>query len=75
MPETEQKIEQFELDYICDKCGVGKMRRTGITLTSDPPQFPHICDNKECGEKKTFTDIYYPATAYRRIGEPRPSTR
>lgn len=70
MPKTEQAIEQFEMDYICDKCGIGKMRFMGMTLTSHPPQFPHECNNEECKERKTFRSKY-PTTAYRRLGEPK----
>lgn len=72
MPATEQAIEQFELDYVCDKCGIGKMRPDGICLTSSPPKYPHTCNNEECRETINFIDVRFPTTAYRRVGEPKP---
>lgn len=67
MPKTEQPIEQFELDYVCDVCNVGKMRIMSVSYI--PPNYPHQCTN--CQWQQTF-DVKFPATAYRRIGEPKP---
>lgn len=68
MPRTEQPVEYFELDYVCDKCGQGHMRPTGICLTSNPPHWPHECNNSKCDAKINFSNIKYPATGYRKIG-------
>lgn len=41
----------------CDKCGVGKMERDGnMVLTSNPPLYPHKCDN--CGHKEVYPVTY-----------------
>lgn len=31
------------IDYICDKCNAGKVKPTGIMLTSMPPKYEHSC--------------------------------
>lgn len=72
MPITEQAIENFELDYVCDTCGIGNMRPEGACWMSSPPQFPHRCNNPECKAEQVFSDVRYPTTAYRRTGEPKP---
>ncbi len=56
-------VNQFEFDYICDKCGTGAMRPIGIALLSSPPQYPHICSNRECKSEKTFM-VKYPYIGY-----------
>lgn len=64
MAEIKQEVKTFEVDYICDECGKGKMRNAGFVLDSNPPQYPHRC--KECGAKKTFYHTY-PRTVYERV--------
>ncbi len=59
------KIQMFTDKYRCDECGEGFMERTGVVLTSNPPQYPHVCD--KCGTEKTFTGIHYPCQNYREI--------
>lgn len=51
-----KQVETREEDYKCDTCNEGHMRPTGMTLTSYPPQYPHICNS--CGIAKTFRVTY-----------------
>lgn len=41
---------------LCDKCGKGHMRPTDLMLTSNPPQYPHRCDN--CDAHQNFFRCY-----------------
>lgn len=61
MAETFTPVRPVSVDYECDKCHNGHMRSTGVMLTSDPPQYPHECD--ECGHAQTF-DRMYPYVYY-----------
>lgn len=45
---------------ICD-CG-GEMSATGEMLTSNPPQYPHLCKN--CGTKENVWNRTYPRKIY-----------
>lgn len=58
MSEVEQRVETYLVNYQCDSCGVGLMRDNGLMLPSNPPLYPHICDNSDCGDKKTFNQRY-----------------
>lgn len=61
MTEKATKVETFRIEYICDECGKDSMKWNGITLTSNPPQFPHRCPT--CGADKTFMAVHYPYIA------------
>lgn len=61
MPEEKKVLKTFEIDYICDRCGVGKMRNDGCCFPTSPPQCPHKCTN--CGAEKTF-NCNYPKIVY-----------
>lgn len=50
---AESKIYQVFMQ--CDKCG-GVMEHTGGALMSNPPKYPHKCQN--CGVVKSFPHIY-----------------
>lgn len=65
MPELEREVRLFKISYNCDKCGQGDMLPTGLTLTSNPPQYPHICD--VCGHKQTFKNKSYPIIVHRKV--------
>lgn len=66
--ETKEEVKTFQVDYTCDKCGVGKMRPSGNVLTTYPVQYPHYCNNPiKCDEIKIFTGITYPYTTYESI--------
>ena len=55
------------VNYICDECGEGVMRRVGdIMFMSNPPKFYHECTN--CGVGVYF-DRYYPYERFEPIGE------
>ncbi len=61
MSETSTPLRPVSIDYLCDACGIGHMRPTGIMLTSHPPQFPHRCDH--CDAHQNF-DVRYPHVRY-----------
>jgi hypothetical protein len=57
MAEVIREALPVEIDYVCDDCGQGRMRRSnGVTLFSDPPQYEHACDH--CGAVKRFRVSY-----------------
>ncbi len=58
---VKKEAKTFQLQYICDACGVGEMRSTGIVLTSMPPKYEHECPN--CGVKAQL-DTHYPAMQF-----------
>ena len=64
MPETRQRLITEQVDYICDKCGKGRMKWGGVTLTSNPPWFPSTCDN--CGHQENMRE-HYPHIIHRTV--------
>lgn len=56
MPREQKPIRPIQVDYLCDKCGVGYYRPVSAQLMANPPQFPHECT--DCDDKKTFTERY-----------------
>ncbi len=56
MPEV-RKVETSQVDERCPVCGQGWMRPTGITLLSNPPQYPHKCT--KCAYEQTYS-VRYP---------------
>ncbi len=56
--EIRKELKTFQVDYKCPKCENGYLRSNGIVLTSDPPQYPHICNNEKCDHSETFKKIY-----------------
>ena len=60
MPELRMVMQTFKVDMECD-CGEGLMRPTGVTLMSNPAQYPHQC--KVCGATKNFR-VSYPHIIY-----------
>lgn len=59
MTETAVPVQTVRVDYLCDECGE-PMRHSGMVLTSNPPQFPHICKN---GHDRIFS-VCYPTIRY-----------
>lgn len=59
--ELRQIMQPIQIDYICDICGKGKMRPTGMMLTSNPLQYSHRCI--ECDSHNNFT-VRYPYITY-----------
>ena len=56
MGEVKTKIQMFEVDMICDVCSDGHMRSDGTVMATNPPLYPHRCDN--CGATAEFPYIY-----------------
>jgi predicted RNA-binding Zn-ribbon protein involved in translation (DUF1610 family) len=56
MPELSKEVRTYEVSYICDVCGKGELRATGVMLMSNPPRFPHRCN--ACGAEKIFGSKY-----------------
>lgn len=50
MPITHYKIDMYNVDYTCDKCGKGVMRplRDGIQMVDQTKGIPHKCNNDMC---------------------------
>ena len=62
--ETSEIVYTVRIDYICDMCGVGRMKPSGAVQCSYPPSYAHRCDNAECGATM-YLDRTYPAIEYR----------
>lgn len=66
--EFKEEVKTIQVDYTCDKCGVGKMRPSGNVLMTYPAQYPHFCNNPEkCDGVNTFAGITYPYTTYEKV--------
>ena len=65
--EERKEVKTIKVDYKCPKCKTGYLRSTGMVFTTDPPLFPHICNNPECGYGETFRNIKYPYVEYEAI--------
>lgn len=64
MGERTYEARTVGVDYICDACNTGVMEQTGVMLMTDPPQWPHKCNN--CG---TATNLWqkYPTVRWERL--------
>jgi DNA-directed RNA polymerase subunit RPC12/RpoP len=56
MPIEQTPLRPIQVDYICDACGQGHYRSTGVSLMSNPPQYPHKCTN--CDSTQVFTERF-----------------
>jgi hypothetical protein len=56
-----QKVNVYEVNYGCDKCGE-IMKFNGMSLMSSPPQYPHTCP--ECGYSVNL-EMTYPTIEYK----------
>ena len=65
--EEKKELKTFMVDYKCPKCKTGYLRSTGKCLMSNPPKYPHTCNNPECEYVKTFKDKKYPYIDYEEI--------
>lgn len=63
MSEREVPAQAVIIDWLCDRCQV-PMRCLDMMLTSDPPQWKHVCDG--CGANESLHQRY-PATVFRRL--------
>lgn len=53
-------VESFRRYLHCDECGK-LMTPTGAMLTSNPPQFPHVCENGH----QVSPSLVYPIIVHR----------
>lgn len=67
--ETRKEVKIIEIDYRCPKCEKGYLRNDGFVLTSNPPIYPHRCNNPQCDYHKNFSDIAYPYYEYVDVNE------
>ena len=67
MPEETKEVKTFMVYYKCDECDDGYMTGTGVMLSSNPAQFPHECNGKNCSHKVTFTARQYPRKYYTEV--------
>ena len=56
-PEIYIPLRPVRVERRCGSCDKGRMRATGVTLSSNPPQFPHTCH--KCGASENL-DRQYP---------------
>lgn len=67
MEETKD-VKTVKVDYKCDVCKEGYLRPTGTCFTSNPPQYPHKCNNPKCDAGNTF-NFTYPYIDYKPISK------
>ena len=69
MPEIKTKVDTFMMDFVCEKCNVGRL----LLLPNLPPKpgikegdrlFAHICSNKECKTITPIKNARYPFPVY-----------
>ena len=56
MTEIRSQVLTWVTDMVCNTCGKGNMRPTGIVLTSMPPKYPHVCD--KCGYQEAYNNQF-----------------
>lgn len=54
--EIRQEVRTFKIDMLCDACGQGYMRPTGMVLMSDTSKYVHRCNS--CDAPQNFTCNY-----------------
>ena len=54
------KVTAYRIELPCEKegCDGALVSCSGMTLTSNPPQYPHRCN--KCGAEKHILGITYP---------------
>jgi hypothetical protein len=70
MSEKVTPVQTVLVDYVCDSCGEGEMRPTGLVIDTYPQQYPHFCS--KCGTGKTFP-VTYPMVRHIAQGEWKPA--
>jgi predicted RNA-binding Zn-ribbon protein involved in translation (DUF1610 family) len=59
MAEIETEVRTFNIEYECDKCESGNMRKTGNSFSNGAGTYiDHKCSN--CGHTETFINKSYP---------------
>lgn len=61
MPQTYKVKYPVQVDYLCDECGEGYIRPTGMVLTTNPPWHVHRCPycKKESREIRSYPHIEF----------------
>ncbi len=54
----ENKVETWEIDLRCDKCGKGLMRWTGVQDSKLIAQFQHKCNHTDCDFTANCVHVY-----------------
>lgn len=62
--EKKTKVESYNVEYVCDECGIGNYEPTGECNLTTPPQYPHVCTH--CNHRQVFRKTY-PFIAYEEI--------
>lgn len=47
--EMRYEVVPYQVDLLCEVCSTGRMRPEKYTLATSPPQYPHKCNNRQCG--------------------------
>ncbi len=55
---TYYKVDQYSVDWQCDKCKVGYMRPYNQVIKVHKTGIPHKCNSKDCGHTQTFPTAY-----------------
>ncbi len=63
--EKREEVITVLVDYECPECKIGRLRPTGLALSSNPPQYPHKCNNPDCEYCDIFVNIKYPYIEYK----------
>lgn len=56
--ETNVDVKSVRVDYRCPECKKGYLRPSGTIFTTEPPQYPHNCNNPNCKYGQTFNKSY-----------------
>jgi len=57
MGEIKEVVHPIQVDYICDACKIGRMRKTGEIIMEEGLA-RHRCDNPECGDEHDYPVVY-----------------
>ena len=58
MPEETKEVRTLLVEYKCPKCGKGYLIPGKQLFQTDPPRYPHACNNPECNYGETFNRKY-----------------
>ncbi len=66
MRRTMTEVRTFNVKLYCD-CG-GEMGANGVTLNTNPPRHPHVCEH--CDTVEVIEGEHYPRQETLEVGEP-----
>ena len=72
--EERTELKMHQVDFKCPKCETGYLKFGGPVLTSNPPQYPHVCDNPDCDYTEIF-DKTYPDFILEKVKKRKPRTK